>query len=218
MRSKITYTGYLRRELPTAQSSPDLEAFVQEPYILVTAGGGGDGEEIVDWVLRAYEADDTLPARALVVFGPFMQPERQKDFRERADRLKRVRAITFDAHVEGLIDGAEGIVAMGGYNTFCEILSFDKRALIVPRTRPRMEQYIRASKAEALGLVRMLANNGRRDTRRMVRALRDLATQPKPSEVDLPGLLGGLDRVNALVSPWLRSRRDTAPQYARARV
>jgi predicted glycosyltransferase len=24
---------------------------------------------------------------------------------------------------------------MGGYNTFCEILSFDKRALIVPRTR-----------------------------------------------------------------------------------
>ena len=32
---------------------------------------------------------------------------------------------------------AAGIVAMGGYNTFCEILSFDKRALIIPRTVPR---------------------------------------------------------------------------------
>ena len=43
---------------------------------------------------------------------------------------------------------------MGGYNTFCEILSFDKRALIVPRTAPRMEQIIRASpRAEELGLV-----------------------------------------------------------------
>ena len=51
---------------------------------------------------------------------------------------------------------ASGIVAMGGYNTFCEILSFDKPALIVPRTEPRLEQYIRASRAQALGLTRML--------------------------------------------------------------
>ena len=47
---------------------------------------------------------------------------------------------------------------MGGYNTFCEILSFDKRALIVPRTRPRLEQYIRAVEAERLGLVSMLSD------------------------------------------------------------
>ena len=33
---------------------------------------------------------------------------------------------------------------MGGYNTYCEILSFDKPALIVPRMRPRLEQLIRA--------------------------------------------------------------------------
>ena len=42
---------------------------------------------------------------------------------------------------------AAGVVAMGGYNTFCEILSFDKPALIVPRTVPRLEQFIRASRA-----------------------------------------------------------------------
>ena len=28
-----------------------------EPFILVTPGGGGDGEDLVDWVLRAYETD-----------------------------------------------------------------------------------------------------------------------------------------------------------------
>ena len=37
---------------------------------------------------------------------------------------------------------------MGGYNTFCEVLSFDKPAVIVPRTAPRLEQYIRACRAE----------------------------------------------------------------------
>ncbi|MFN4090789.1 MAG: glycosyltransferase family protein [Alphaproteobacteria bacterium] len=212
---KIVFTGYLRRELPATQPAADLETFLAEPYILVTAGGGGDGEEIVDWVLRAYEADEMLPARALILFGPFMQPERQKDFRERAERLeRRVRVLTFDAHVEGLIDRAEGVVAMGGYNTFCEILSFDKRAIIVPRTRPRREQYIRAARAQSLGLVRMLAHNGRGDARRMARALHALAEQPRPSEVHVPGLLDGLDRVHALVAPWMH--RQPGVRYARA--
>jgi predicted glycosyltransferase len=83
---------------------------------------------------------------------------------------------------------------MGGYNTFCEILSFDKRALIVPRTRPRLEQHIRAVHAERLGLVRMLSDMDQpRTPERMAAALRTLATQPRPSEVVIPGLLNGLD-------------------------
>ena len=68
----------------------------------------------------------------------------------------RVTAIGFDSRIEGLMQNAVGIVAMGGYNTFCEILSFDCRAVIAPRTVPRMEQHIRASVAEHLGLIRML--------------------------------------------------------------
>ena len=56
---------------------------------------------------------------------------------------------------------AAGVVAMGGYNTFCEILSFDKRALIVPRTAPRLEQFIRAKRAAELGLVAMLSERAR---------------------------------------------------------
>ena len=56
---------------------------------------------------------------------------------------------------------AAGVVAMGGYNTFCEILSFDKRALIVPRTAPRLEQFIRTQRAAELGLLTMLSERGR---------------------------------------------------------
>ena len=59
------------------------------------------------------------------------------------------------------MERAVGVVAMGGYNTFCEILSFDKRALIVPRTKPRMEQYIRAARGQELGLCRVLVEDER---------------------------------------------------------
>ena len=69
---------------------------------------------------------------------------------------------------------------MGGYNTFCEILSFDKPSLIIPRTVPRLEQFIRAERASDLGLVRMLPDDGERDPRRMAAALRDLPHQPRP--------------------------------------
>ena len=58
------------------------------------------------------------------------------DILRRAAKLDNVKTFTFDAAIEALIARAAGLVAMGGYNTFCEILSFDKRALIVPRTTP----------------------------------------------------------------------------------
>ena len=53
---KMVYTGYLRaqRAGASARGSPRLP---EDPFILVTPGGGGDGEDMVDWVLRAYETD-----------------------------------------------------------------------------------------------------------------------------------------------------------------
>ncbi|MDP6831158.1 MAG: hypothetical protein QF512_09330 [Alphaproteobacteria bacterium] len=203
VRRRMTYTGYLPRRAPTEPSTRPLPEIVSEPYALVTTGGGGDGEGLIDWVLRAYEADSRMLYPALIVLGPFMQPETQAEFIDRANRLNRVQAITFDAKLEELEDNAVGVVAMGGYNTFCEILSFNKRALIIPRTRPRMEQYIRASRAQELGLVRMLEDDGRRDAEAMGKALRELPYQNRPRDVIVPGLLEGLDNVNRLVAPWL---------------
>ncbi len=213
VRKKLVYTGYLRRTAPPAPASHAMPDIVKRPYILVTTGGGGDGEALVDWVLKAYESHRFIPYPALVVLGPFMQQERREEFLARVDRLSRVEAITFDAHIETLEQNAVGVVAMGGYNTFCELLSLDKRALIVPRTQPRMEQWIRANRAQELGLARMLEDDGSADPEVMAEALRELPKQRLPSEVVIPGLLEGLDNVHRLVSPWLR--RDDANEAAR---
>jgi len=104
---------------------------------------------------------------------------------------------------------------MGGYNTFCEILSFDKRALVIPRTKPRMEQYIRAARAQELGLCRVLVEDEKRDPKTMATALRHLPQQQLPSQVVVPGLMDGQINVQRLVNKWLaRGRR---PQLALAR-
>jgi predicted glycosyltransferase len=208
VRQRMFYTGYLAREAPDSDVSSRLPEITQRPYLLVTTGGGGDGEALIDWVLRAYEHDPLLPYPALLVLGPFMHSERQGEFIRRAARLKRVDTITFYNHLETLVARAAGVVAMGGYNTFCEILSLDKRALIVPRTTPRLEQFIRASRASSLGLVSMLVDDGRRDPETMATALRALPRQNLPSEVVVPGLLEGLQNVARLISPWIEGARD----------
>jgi len=198
------YVGYLRREVPRSPHLVRHPKLTRGPFLLVTTGGGGDGEALIDLTLSAYEADRDLPLPALIVFGPFIAREQRRGFLERIARLSNVDAIAFDAKLERLMDRAAGIVAMGGYNTFCEILSFDKPALIVPRTQPRQEQVIRARAATRLGLVDLLEGpaegHGPHDPAIMAAALRRLPERPPPSHVIPAGLLDGLEGVKGLAA------------------
>lgn len=208
---RIRYTGYLRRSVPGGPAMIRYPRSTRGPFILVTIGGGGDGDGLVDWVISAYEHDRTLPLPAVLVLGPYMSRSRRREVLDRIDKLPDVDAITFDPKVERLMLRASAVVAMGGYNTFCEILSFDKPALIVPRSFPRLEQTIRARRAQELGLLDMLEDptergEGPRDPMVMAAALRALVSRPKPSAVALPGLLDGLDKVVSAISPVIETR------------
>ena len=203
VRHKMVYTGYLRRELPLHGDVPHEMEEIDGPFILVTPGGGGDGVELVDWVLSAYEAAPNIPYGAVIVFGPFMPATAREAFKERAAKFPNIRTLTFTNNLGALMQKAAGVVAMGGYNTFCEILSFDKRAIIVPRTHPRLEQFIRARAARNIGLIEMLDPNRGYDPQAMATALRQLPQQGLPSDVVVPGLLDGLGSVWRLVSKQL---------------
>jgi predicted glycosyltransferase len=185
------WTGYLRRE------NLDEPIPKGDPYILITPGGGGDGAAMVDHVLSAYEKDIKLQPNALLVYGPFLTGDERATFENRVANLNgRVKTVGFDSHMETLMTGAMGVVAMGGYNTFCEILSFDKPAVIIPRTVPRLEQYIRAKRAEDLGLMQMIHKERDGDGADvMIEAIRSLPNQDPPSAVKIDGLLDGLDAV-----------------------
>ncbi len=214
---RITYTGYLRREEPPTPSLTKYPKITKQPFILVTTGGGGDGDDLIDWVISAYEADATLEQPALILFGPFIDRDKRRSFVERIAKQPKLDVMSFDNKIERLMKKADAIVAMGGYNTFCEALSFDKRTLIVPRTRPRLEQYIRAVEAERLGLVRMLSDHDEpRTPERMAEALRGLSSQRRPSEVTIPGLLDGLDRVQERLKALLEPTTLFRPAFHQA--
>lgn len=215
VRQRISYTGFLRRELPPRRPLTRYPRLTRRPFVLVTPGGGGDGHEMIDWVLSAYEHDRDLPYPALIVFGPFLARESRAAFLERIARLPDVEALTFDSGMEHLMNAAAAVISMGGYNTFCEILSLDKRALIVPRRSPRLEQTIRTERAAGLGLLRYLdgANldpGARRDPLEMAAAIRALVDQAPPSAHFLPAMLGGLDRIDELSRDVLDTGREAA--------
>jgi predicted glycosyltransferase len=202
--AKTVFTGYLRREpQPEVLLPHEVAAVLQNgPYLLVTPGGGGDGADLVDAAISAYEQFDArLPWPALVVYGPFLPVRRREEFERRAARLRRVTTLTFHEHLENLMEKAAAVVCLGGYNTFCEVLSLNKRSIIVPRVTPRQEQLLRADAAHKLGLVQMLGPD-RLTPETLTEALIHLPEQPRPSSHRIPGLLHGLRHINAMVGRW----------------
>jgi predicted glycosyltransferase len=208
LQGRFAYTGFLRRELPTAAYN-DVEGLPRS-YILVTAGGGGDGAPMMRAVLEAHRHRPVPDHELLVVLGPFMRVEDREDIRRRAAGLGGVRLIDFHARHEILVQHASAVVSMAGYNTFCEILSLDQRALLIPRVAPREEQLIRARRGAALGLVDMLLPDEANDPVRLSDALHALIARPRPLAGGRSTMLDGLERICSLVRGFFPrgARRD----------
>jgi predicted glycosyltransferase len=203
VRRKMDFVGFLQRSVSKSKKSVNTP---KEKYILVTTGGGGDGSDLVHDVMNAYEQDPTLQLKALVVLGPYMPAAERTKLVKKGEKIPSIEVIEFDNHMEELIEGATGVVAMGGYNTYCEILSFDKPALIVPRVKPREEQLLRAQRASELGLVDMLLPDQSANPAIMAEALKQLPSRQPPSKSGCTMRLEGLDHISQTVGRWLDNR------------
>jgi predicted glycosyltransferase len=206
VRSRMTFVGFLPRHASVDEvrnHRPDND------YILVTTGGGGDGADLVHNVLDSYQLDPSLQHRALIVLGPYMPARKRRKLFKKGKKVPWVEIIEFDSHMENLIAGAKGIVAMCGYNTFCEILSFDKPAIIVPRLKPREEQLIRARRAAELGLIDMLLPEEAGDAKLFAEALKAFPDRRRPSQAYPDLRLEGLTNISANVGKWLGQTAHT---------
>ena len=201
VRAKMNFVGFLQRSVPSDETIGRRQ---HGDYILVTTGGGGDGADLVRDVLNAYKEDRSLQHRALVVLGPYMPAKKRIKLSRKAASLPYVEVIEFDNRMEELVAGAKAVVAMGGYNTYCEILSFDKPALIVPRVQPREEQLIRAMRASELGLIDMLRPEAAEDPMLLAGALKTLLRRPPPSVTAHESIrLEGLPHISQIVGGLL---------------
>eukprot|EP00658_Telonema_sp_P-2_P071148 TRINITY_DN60460_c0_g1_i1.p1 TRINITY_DN60460_c0_g1~~TRINITY_DN60460_c0_g1_i1.p1 ORF type:complete len:369 (-),score=92.78 TRINITY_DN60460_c0_g1_i1:300-1406(-) len=197
---KVEFTGYLGRQPGSVPLDlPQGFAFAPGEYALVTAGGGVDGEALYDWVIRAYEQDRTLTVPAYIVFGPFLPQELVEQFASRAAKLAMVHCDTWTHHMEAAMHHAAGVIAMCGYNTFVEVLTYNKRAVMVPRTFPRKEQWIRASSCAKVGMMHMMLFEDGVGPERMAEIIRGIHELPLPHQALESHMLDGLSRVCDLV-------------------
>lgn len=146
--ARIThYCGYLKR--PTVVSTRNGGP----PNVLVTTGGGGDGSDMITAYLEGLSnLPRNIALKSTIVFGPQMSSETQSTLIERFGYLTDVEFHEFEPDLTQLYSEADLVVSMAGYNTVCELLSFGRNAILVPRAEPVKEQLIRARLLAAEGL------------------------------------------------------------------
>lgn len=122
------------------------------PIVLLTAGGGKDGYPLLKTGIDALASVCAKSEmRVLIVPGPEMELDDRNKLHALAEEHKHVTSIDFTNDMLSYLQAADVVVSMAGYNTVTELLSLGKPALLVPRTTPSLEQWIRATRLERLG-------------------------------------------------------------------
>lgn len=156
---KVRYLGYLRRQ-ELFHDPVEIRKRLgigDRKMVLLTLGGGGDGHHLVETFMSILtELLEQHDIAGLIVTGPdYSNSHTDKDIRiPRLGNGNLVKDFTVD--IFDYMNAADLVVSMGGYNTVCEILSLNKKAIVVPRTHPRTEQLIRATRLSEIGLLNVL--------------------------------------------------------------
>jgi predicted glycosyltransferase len=199
--AKVEFCGYIGRAGGLRSREDvrrELGVHGEQPLLLVTPGGGEDGHGLV---AASVEGLAALPPaqrpRMHIVCGPEMGAAQRAALMHAACDLPQVSVQEFSDDMMSLMAGADVVLAMGGYNTVCELLTLHRRAVLVPRVKPGQEQLIRAERMAALGLVRML-HPDRLTPEALMRAVHaELAALARPTALMRLPAFDGLAHVSA---------------------
>ncbi|VAW95634.1 Mlr3248 protein [hydrothermal vent metagenome] len=200
---KVSYTGYFDRRICFEQhtkhavkSSRSEFNLPDGRFVLCMAGGGQDGAPLTKTFARATLPEDMF---GVIVTGPFMPPEMKAELHHIAASRTNLRVLEFVNKPTFLIHQADYVIAMGGYNVVSEILSFEKHALIVPRTTPRHEQRLRAERLKTLGIIDVVLPD-QLTPERLSAWMENASRYPSTPSVHAQIDFSGLSRLPALVN------------------
>lgn len=194
--ARIThYCGYLKR--PTLVTNRNAGP----PHVLVTTGGGGDGSRMIQAYLEGLSnLPRNVALRSTIVFGPQMSADTRAEITTRFEYLTDVEFREFEPGLMELYAQADLVVSMAGYNTVCELLSFGRNAILVPRAEPVKEQLIRARLLKAAGLFEMVEPDELTPETLIAKVLHGLNYPADlPVRIDLQGLPRIRERIRELL-------------------
>ena len=135
-----------------ATSNEGRHAHCQPKRIIVAGGGGRDAYPLIDAALSAYELI-VLPKRPhlTVIAGPLMEEDLRMELQIRAQQLG-VSCHEMVSDFPALLEQADLLISMAGYNSVNEALVSRCPLVVVPRVGPSSEQRIRAARLVELQL------------------------------------------------------------------
>ncbi|MEX0344172.1 MAG: glycosyltransferase family protein [Rhizobiaceae bacterium] len=205
---KCRYLGFLGSGRKAVESGP---SGMGDLHILVTAGGGEDGAGLMERVLAVCESGVKLERKLVLLLGPLIDVADRERICSRAARFHNVEVVDFESDPTQLLEDAAAVVAMCGYNTFCEILEAKKPVLFVPREAPRKEQLIRATRAAELNAAELMRFEEAADTAEFANRINGLIYRPSHSW-SREFVFDGLDKLGARVSELVAQRNLAAAQ------
>jgi predicted glycosyltransferase len=152
--SRTRFCGYLAPS-PPRRSPAQVRAEVgldSLPLVAVSVGGGGDGCTLLRTYLAGLRDCSRVPVQSYVVTGPLLPQPDRAEIMDMIDALPNVRVVDFDPDFTAVVQAADAVVCMGGYNSIAESVYFGKRPIIMPRVPGSEEQVLRAEGFARLGL------------------------------------------------------------------
>ncbi|MBV7518185.1 glycosyltransferase family protein [Ensifer sp. ENS12] len=177
---KVAYTGLVAGPTPDAPT----ETF----DVLVSAGGGAVGKELIG---AALQAASLLPRELqwCLVTGPNL-PQQDYDALQAA-APGNVQLFRFRKDFASLLSGVRLSVSQAGYNTVCDIIRAGCGSLLIPFVAGgETEQSTRAERLEKLGLAGVLPE-AEVTPERLARDVEAMLARPKPNipPLDLDGAM-----------------------------
>jgi predicted glycosyltransferase len=151
--ARARFCGYLA-PLPPRRSPTEARAAVGAdslPLVVVSVGGGADGAPLLRAYLQGLRERTGPPVHSYVVTGPLLPEPDREEILALAREMLNVRIVEFDPDFAAVLQAADAVVSMGGYNSLAEAVYFGKRPVVVPRMPGPLEQVLRAEGFARLG-------------------------------------------------------------------
>ncbi|MDJ0943420.1 MAG: glycosyltransferase [Kiloniellales bacterium] len=199
----LVYTGYVAE----GQAAAPLRAAAERRGVVVSAGGGAVGADLIEAALAARPLSALREAPWTLLAGPNFPAERLAALaRQCPENVTLSRA---HPRFLELLSEARLSISQGGYNTVADLLRTGPRAVLVPfAAEGEAEQTMRARLLDAAGVVVLLEERALTPQALAAAVDRALAAErgPRDFEVDL----GGAEASAAWVGRALAERRREA--------
>lgn len=152
-RARLRYCGFLgkRNHLRPVEHVRSELRLGPEKLVVVTVGGGQDGATVLNTVCKTFSNPLLANTHFLICVGAEPDAAKRAELESFVHAHSHFSLLPFTNDMMSYMNAADLVVSMAGYNTVTELLGLNKPGVLIPRTEPVQEQWIRATRLEQHG-------------------------------------------------------------------